>query len=351
MYRYLCLLFFLFFYSAYANHNLINGVVKDSQTSQPVSFANVFFSHTLIGTTTDENGEFSLEFSLQQESLQLVVQHIGYDIFSTDIYAARVPVKKLYIYLDPHVIEGKELVVVGKDPKGWQENYEKFEKLFLGNTGNAEHCQIVNPHVLDFFNPAYGFELSVASREPVIVENRALGYKIDVYIRKFASYVDQVRYILYTRFYELQPSDPEIARIWHKNRMQTYFGSLRHFMRALALGKLEQEKFIIPNAFSVNDTTFLIKPPASSLADLRRKKGNYSFVVRGLNKNIEFNTDKIQIYYQTHSQDTHSYLNILTQPVEIDTLGNIYTPLAIATRGKWYQQRVADLLPWSFSPI
>jgi hypothetical protein len=349
MYRYVSFLFLLLFFSAYANQT-ITGIVKDAQTSQPVSFANVFFSHTLIGTTTDENGEFELEFSLQQESLQLVVQHIGYDMFITEIVAGHIPEKKLYIYLDPHVIEGEELVVVGKDPKGWQENFEKFEKLFLGYSDNAEQCQIVNPHVLEFHKPAYGFELSVISREPVVVENLALGYKIDVHIRKFTSYVDQVRYILYTRFYELQPSDPKVERIWHQNRMQTYYGSIRHFIRALALGELEQEKFIIPNAFTVDDTTFLIKPPASSLADLRRKEGSYGFKVRGLNKNIEFNTDKIQIYYKTQSQDAHSYLNILTHPVEIDTLGNIYTPLAIATRGKWYQMRVADLLPWSFNP-
>ena len=55
----------------------IKGVVVDAQTREPVAFANVYFSGTTIGVTTDFDGTFSLES--QYGSDKIVTQFLGYE--------------------------------------------------------------------------------------------------------------------------------------------------------------------------------------------------------------------------------------------------------------------------------
>ena len=57
----------------------ISGVVKDKESGETLPFANVFVKNTNIGTTTNEDGFFTL-FNVPSETSTLQVQYIGYKV-------------------------------------------------------------------------------------------------------------------------------------------------------------------------------------------------------------------------------------------------------------------------------
>ena len=69
--------FLLFFVSQFMySQETIKGIVTD-ENNQPLLGANVFWFNTAIGTTTDENGNFTIKKS--PESTFLVVSYVGFE--------------------------------------------------------------------------------------------------------------------------------------------------------------------------------------------------------------------------------------------------------------------------------
>ena len=75
MYKKLCLLFVLAIQMSFAQSQ-IEGYVTDAN-NEPVSYANVFLSGTKIGTTTNENGFFTIS-NLKEGTYNVKVSYVGY---------------------------------------------------------------------------------------------------------------------------------------------------------------------------------------------------------------------------------------------------------------------------------
>ncbi|MBI1931204.1 MAG: carboxypeptidase-like regulatory domain-containing protein, partial [Ignavibacteriales bacterium] len=74
-------LFFIINYSFFAQGNVslnaLNGIVIDSQTNEPLPFANIAVLNSTIGTTTNEKGFFSL--ALKDENSTFIISYVGYN--------------------------------------------------------------------------------------------------------------------------------------------------------------------------------------------------------------------------------------------------------------------------------
>lgn len=64
----------------FSQQRQISGRITDRQTGQPLTFANVWIEKTLIGTTTDLNGEFQIEIptTLKGDSITIISTQMGY---------------------------------------------------------------------------------------------------------------------------------------------------------------------------------------------------------------------------------------------------------------------------------
>ncbi len=62
--------------STYSQITKVRGIVKDSETNEPIAFANVTFKNSSIGTITNTDGEYFLETRKLYDSL--VVSFVGY---------------------------------------------------------------------------------------------------------------------------------------------------------------------------------------------------------------------------------------------------------------------------------
>jgi hypothetical protein len=94
----------------------LSGIVTDSVTNEPLSFINVYFKGTTIGTRTNDDGIFMLKTNLKQA--RLVISSVGYNDYTKIIYPARE--SRFEVRLVPANIALKEVVI-----KPGREHYRK----------------------------------------------------------------------------------------------------------------------------------------------------------------------------------------------------------------------------------
>jgi hypothetical protein len=87
--------------------------------------------------------------------------------------------------------------------------------------------------------------LRVTAGEPLLIENRALGYLLTYDLTKFEYDTLNHAFIYggFPFFKELEPRNAAVQARWLKNREEAYKGSMLHFMRSLYAGDLGNAGF------------------------------------------------------------------------------------------------------------
>ena len=226
---------------AQTEHAPLRGTVVDDETGTPLAGAHVFIAESMMGTATDDEGRFVLD-RVPLGAHRLYVSMLGYEPASRDTLLRQGHPYEFDFRLKPTVIEVGQVTVSAKEAKRWQRRLRQFEKLFLGETDNAEHTTILNPEVLSF-NSGWG-KLAASTSAPLIIENRALGYRLQYFLKEFIRSGNTIKYDGEPLFEELAPESEEQAVQWTENRRKAYFGSFRHFMLTLLAGRTEDEGFL-----------------------------------------------------------------------------------------------------------
>ena len=92
-----------------AQSGIITGKVSRIDSKSPVGQANVFLSNSTAGTSTAEDGTFTLS-GLKQGQYTLVVSIIGYEDYTQSVLVGKEPIK-LNIELAPRVTQLHEVVI------------------------------------------------------------------------------------------------------------------------------------------------------------------------------------------------------------------------------------------------
>ena len=129
--KYTLLLLLLFLASISHSQNTLIGSVKNSETNQPIIFANVHFPELEKGTITNENGEFTIK-NLPNGNFNIVVSLIGFKTFSHDILLENKEIV-LHITLNPSVIEMDEVIISTPFHKLQADNVMKVEQENISN--------------------------------------------------------------------------------------------------------------------------------------------------------------------------------------------------------------------------
>ena len=97
----------LAFTNIYAQ-NSIKGTVVDANTKQGLVFANLYFPDIERGTSTDENGSFSIQ-NLPSGNYKILISLLGYETKSVTI---SIPIaNKIEVSLVPSAIEMEAIIV------------------------------------------------------------------------------------------------------------------------------------------------------------------------------------------------------------------------------------------------
>lgn len=213
-----------------------------SEKGEALPGASVFISNTTIGANTNAQGEFVLA-KVPGGNAEIVVSYVGYEVASVVIPAAARN-KRYVIKLQPRTADLTTVIVGNFDKRGWKKWGNTFSDAFIGTSAYTKGCDIKNKDVIRFNYNKKTNQLHAYAGEPLLVENKLLGYNLSVTMVNFVYDLPakNVDYQVYSLFTEMQGTDDQQLE-WKKNRADVYSLSLMHFMRALYANNCKNEGF------------------------------------------------------------------------------------------------------------
>lgn len=322
----LLLLFLFISFHTTAYNQIIRGTILDKNTKSAIDFATIYISGTYLGTYSDKDGNFELDIS-KYASLPLTISALGY--YSVTLTKSAASDKNI-IYMTPKVFELEEVVIKDKSLKNKRKNNLKlFKNAFFGLTPNASQCEIINENDITFNYNSDKDTLKAFASKPILVENRALGYRITYFLDKFELYKrNQSFFFIGNIIFNEDLTNDKLQKQLSVNRRKAYLGSRMHFFRALWSNTLDANGFTIKN--SVNLVLY------------------YNNIVNqqdSLVKCINY-PNKLCICY--NSTTPNSYIIFNGKKVCFDKNG-YFDPLVIEWAGQMAKQRIADWLPYEYS--
>ena len=326
---------------------VIKGRVTDAVTGSPLQNVNVYLDGTIMGTTTDSQGNFTLNNTLKT-SAPLLVSYVGYQQQKINDYAD----KSLAIALKRKVIALKE-VTVSTDKINRASAMRIFLREFIGR--NNQDCDIINPDDIYFYYNKKEALITAYADKPLIIANKKLGYKVTYFLSDFNCKPYHTSYRGNYFFAEdtvgLQPS--KIKKIIAA-RDEAYKGSRMHFIRALWANQLSKNGFAMYKAY---------KGPIDYISPYRLEAANrisYNHIVQVeegrkfimLQKSLsstdaKFDSNEIYVTYQqvypAYLRQTDSSKGTIIESTGYHDNGLEWKEYF----GKW---RVGELLPFEFQP-
>lgn len=229
---------------SWAQSVAVTGKITSADTKAPVAGASVFLSNSSFGTSTGKDGTFILN-GLKAGQYNLVVSSVGYENELKTISIGDAPLA-LNIELKPKITEIKEVTIAPLSKSDKRRALDQFKQDFIGTDENAGNCKIVNPDVLNFSYHQNKTVLEAYTNEFLVVENKALGYRIKFLLKNFKSDLQtgNVSYSGSQVFEELKGGKAKQER-WHQRRDEAYYGSAMHFFRALYRDSLDDAGYRI----------------------------------------------------------------------------------------------------------
>jgi hypothetical protein len=219
---------------------ILNGKVTDEKSGKPLPFANVFINNSTIGTTADENGNYRLG-NLDMGTLDIGVSYLGYGTIRQTIRVEQPGLKTIQFKLK----EGTELMgvtIYSRKNKNRERNLKIVSRELLGTNEFSKLCTITNPEVIRVHQESNG-HLSAQSTSPLIIENKALGYRIYQDLDDFDYYDGKLSYSGTTRFEVLKTKDDLQKKLWKKNQKEAYQGSLKHLLASMVADSIAEQGF------------------------------------------------------------------------------------------------------------
>lgn len=382
----------------------IEGRVIDAADKKPLIFANVFISNTTKGQQTDDKGRFKL-INVPPGTIDLVISYVGYTTFSLQLRADTLK-KPLLVILSADAIE-LQGVTVKRIKDGFKRYFHIFDEGFMGKTNFSKECKLKNPGVLAFSTNNDDSELIIRAEEPLVIENRLLGYVIKYQLEEFRyNFKDgYVSYWGYPFFEEMKTKSDRRQKQWIENRNKAYYGSSQHFLKALTEQRLAEEGYVmhtlirqekklfsVPLTAEKRDSSGNIVVEASKekrvidSTDLRLRTNqslkkiatnSFSRYVQYLLRTplkeseiVETQMDMFAIEFRNHLYVVYnkefeepqfasgglsnipqtSILSLLESPALVEKNGHLINPLAIVFEGRWGNEKIGELLPLDYLP-
>ena len=349
--------------------NIIKGSVLD-EFSKPIVNATIYVDGSTIKTVTNQEGVF--EVSLPSGQYNLIAKANNFENF---ILSINTNDKKIYkIVLDSEIIALQETIVQAMSKDDWKYYYEIFLKLFMGNNEAATKCKIENSKDLRFHYDKNSRILTASSRNPLIITNNYLGYKIEYDLVDFnVNYQTNYVLTLGTALFTKLDANNAKTKKWEENRKTSYLGSVTHFMKAIFDKKLDEEGYDVKRLIRKTNPAYqkfkdemLIggqisgKVPPKIITYLVNQKVPYDSlkIVDGKNQflnfkglySVEYKKEKEDIIYskQNGSNYTSNQLSIFaikSDLLKIEENGTYYHPADLIVEGYWSWEKIANMVP------
>jgi hypothetical protein len=361
----ICCICILLFQSSYAQATAEKGLLLDKLTNQPIVGASVFINASGIGTISGSDGRFDLSKFIQAQFGHpiLTIAAMGYETATYNFANAK---GSVVIYMNPLVRELETVTVNAAIKNGWEKYGRDFIESFLSYSEFSKLCIIENPEVLKFYYEANQNVLKVIARKPLIIQNKALGYKITYWLESF-EHNFSTRILSYSglTYYEdlIRPNKRKSqAARWILNREAAYEGSVMHFVRSVHDGTLASSGFIVRRLDKVEgnrkgrysnvvDPKILVEADFSDTIENKKiiQFPKYLYVL--FNKELEElpYLIKLQPFKKPIPAPQTSIVQLVgTNAVEIFANGHLEPAIAFFLDGYWSYEKLDKLLPLDY---
>ena len=228
------------------NAQQLTGVVFDRENNEPVMNAHVYIEGSSLHDVTNLDGKFDITIN-SVVNLPLVITHVMYQTTT---------VSNPFSFLPDTIFVEEKINLLGEvtvQPERYSRRQllRAFRREFLGNSLGAASCIIENEEKIEIWFNSLTHTLSASCDEPVLINNRYLGYQIYLTLEKFkveypgrllgVGFPLQVSLEGSVFFEDLTPSNQTIA----KRRENAFTGSPPHFLRLLAHEQLISADYIL----------------------------------------------------------------------------------------------------------
>lgn len=320
----------------------ITGTVLEQGTGNPLQGVNIYLANTSYGAATDLYGRYELPNVLPGK-YTMVISHLGYKRKMREVTVHNhSDMEVIDLTLKQVRLQMSEITVNAKISKEWKSRLSDFKREFIGKTAYAEKTAILNPEVLRFQYDKKTKFLKTYAVDDLILENQALGYRINLVLIYFQWNLrsGSGQYRTLPHFQELTPKNRRQERRWKQNRKYAFVGSMRHFMSELYENGPRHTSFAIQNArFQKlnNEERQLIQIALEN----REAEHGAPLKVFKLKR-------KAEIEY--HGEGTSMLIPFESTYLYVDAFGKMANPNAFQIAGVWAKNRMADTLPFDYIP-
>ena len=368
--------------------------------------AAVYLNNTMLGTTTNSNGTFSIK--VKEGQYDLVISYLGYKKIIYPLNTATY--KRAIVFVLEEDSNTLDEIIIKKTvyDDEWRYNLSLFKKEFIGITNLSKDCEILNPTVLHFNFEAKNDKLSAIAKATLKIKHKGLGYQIIYELEEFTIHKNKVIYLGYSRYKKLKGSKRK-QRKWQANREKAYQGSSLHFYQSLLKNTSYQDGFIIHqfkrianperpsekeikkaseivtlNNTFINFSSKITKPKTKldsallilkkiklpkfrdylykskvPVNDIIRIKNGVSFLDFENNISVVYTRELEEKGYilrnmfrktRTPLPQTSSVIP-LKSPSILDKNGILINPLSVFYEGYWSYEKFADSLPLDYVPL
>ncbi|HMJ67822.1 MAG TPA: carboxypeptidase-like regulatory domain-containing protein [Cyclobacteriaceae bacterium] len=337
----------------------VSGRVIDSETLEPLPFANVFINNTTLGMATSTEGEFSIR-NIPVGEPEIVFSFVGYQTYQTTLNVKDGEDVRLNIKLVPMKEQLAEVKITGTRDKAWERQLKKFEKTFLGADDLGRQCRIVNPYVIEFSKNKGGDFVATASA-PIDIENKALGYVVHYYLRNFVSDGTSFSIVGNAKFEEMQAATASEAVQWINNRREAYQGSARHLFKSILEDRMVEEGFRLYTTRGISNSTSRTKLFNQELDRTIIPFKSSDAVSAGNNaheRRLKMGT-RIEVHYINEAAirpaypdvgHSVSWIDMSNGAIRVSTDGVLLTPLEVVFSGDIGLARISNMLPLDYKP-
>ena len=367
------------------SQKILKGVIVDSIKNQPIPNATVFVSGTSNGVKTNEQGKFSLW--IPNGKYNLIVISTGYKSYNKAIHTTELP-DSITISLNIKPNQKKQY-----QKNAWENWGQVFFNNLIGSSTAAQNCKIKNHKALHFIAQE-NYEISVTADEPLVIENKALGYTITFEL-EFFHYNVSTGYCNYLGFpfFQTMQGSAKIQEKWNTKRMEAYEGSVMHFMRSVYLNKINEEGFEVRRLQKVRNSSSQMSYQ-HFLNDLQRKPMNnettqmqslydqilnpddykevigtsltgdsIAYAIDKTTAGLDFDDFLLILYKKKETpidyQILYNQTGMMSQivlinqkAIEIRGNGSYYAPADLLFLGYWeWSEKIGNMLPFDYNPL
>jgi 6-pyruvoyl-tetrahydropterin synthase len=369
----------------------LHGIILNAKTKAPIPGCSVYLNNTSRGDVSNAKGEFTIN-RVPSGKYELIASSIGYDTYILSLSSEQVS-GPLTIELGTKSVDLEAVIVEPYEKHGWQKWGKLFLDNFIGTGGHSNECAIKNQNAIRFHYSKKNERLSVTATEPLVIENKALGYSISYDLKQFSiDFSTNIVVTLGLTFFREVPASEKRMKKFIEQRDHSYLGSVAHFMRSMQENRLTENGFTVIKTIQARNlerervkALYTASMPVSDSFRVDRNQVEQLTSAHKLNKDSMpyyravldqpavyakyvilpadslispdeegkkrlFFDGNLQVMYRTSSNFHQSSMYLATPaPIVIYPHGGYYPPQELVIGGAWsLSEKINNLLPLDF---